>query len=137
MNSVTSAELDGAAGLPEAAKVPDLTRLMVGIDERWDRLKAVKAAGWKTPPDHPDVDPPHEAVQLAEYYREAARLPGIAADREGIVREFVEAETTARELEASLRARDVNRTEAAFRVSASACTRCHATHRDLPSRPVR
>ncbi len=137
MGVVTVAELDQAGVLPEVATVPDLTRLMVGIDERWDRLKAVKAAGWKTPPDHPDVDPPHEAVQLAEHYREAARLPGIAPDREGVVRKFVEAETAARELEASLRARDVNRAEVALRSSEAACTRCHATHRDQTPRPAR
>lgn len=130
MSVVTVSELDQAAVLPEVAVVPSLTRLMVGIDERWDRLKAVKAAGCKSPPDHPDMDPPHEAVQLAEHYREAARLPGVVVDSDRIVREFVEAETTARELEAALRAKDMNRAEVAFQSSGVACTRCHATHRD-------
>ncbi len=137
MGVATELEFDRAAVLPEIAGVANLTRLMVGIDERWDRLKAVEAAGWKSPPDHPDVDPPHEAVQLAEHYREAARLPEIATDGEGVVRKFVEAEIAARELEAALRAKDVNRAEVAFRTSEAVCTRCHATHRDQTPRYAR
>ncbi len=137
MSLIPAEELDRAAELPEVAVVPDLTRLMVGVDERWDRLKAVKAAGWKTPPDHQDVDPPHEAVQLAELYREAARLPGIIADREGMKPAFLAAEVAARELEVALRANDSTRSETAFRSTATACTQCHAAHRDQTPRSAR
>ena len=32
-------------------------------------------AGFKAPADQPDIDPPHEALQLAELFRELVRLP--------------------------------------------------------------
>ncbi|MCE9563104.1 MAG: hypothetical protein K8U57_13760 [Planctomycetes bacterium] len=124
-------ELDRVTELPETAVVPDLTRLMVAVDERWDRLKAVKAAGWKTPPNHPDVDPAHEAVQLAELYREAARLPAVTREP-AMRRGFIEAERLARELEAALRSKDGDRTEVLFRASGVTCTGCHGGHRDVP-----
>src|SRR5207253_1228560 len=53
---------------PEAATVAALAQVMVQIDERWERLKQVRAAGWKAPLAHPDLDPAHEALQLAEQY---------------------------------------------------------------------
>ena len=80
-----AADLDALpADFPSVAAVPDLTRLMVAIDDRWDHLKAVKAAGWKAPPDHPDIDPPHEALQLPELYREAGRMPDVTRARRGV-----------------------------------------------------
>lgn len=115
----TQAELDRAQPIPEVATVADLTRLMVDVDERWDRLKASKAAGWKL---HEDAA--HEATQLVELYREAARLP--SAPRE----EFGKAELAAVKLEAALRAKNTEQIAAAFSECASACTRCHAAHRD-------
>src|SRR5262249_16426757 len=63
----SEAELDALpTDFPEVASVPGFARAMVAIDERWERLKAVRAAGWKAPVDHPDLDPPHEALQLQE-----------------------------------------------------------------------
>src|SRR5262249_60696726 len=71
----TPDELDAAPGdFPELAPVSSLVKLMVELDGRWDRLTLARRAGWKVPENHPDVDPPHEAVQLWELYREAARL---------------------------------------------------------------
>lgn len=127
-------ELDRVAAPPEVAAVPDLTRLMVAVDERWERLKAVKAAGWASPPGHPDVDPPHESLQLAELYREAARLPAVASGPASLRAAFAESEAAARELEAALRAKEPPRAAAAFASGAAHCTRCHAAHRDQPGR---
>src|SRR5262245_18303188 len=46
----TKADLDRApADFPEVAKVTALATLMVGIEQRWDHLKLVRAAGWKAP----------------------------------------------------------------------------------------
>jgi protein tyrosine phosphatase (PTP) superfamily phosphohydrolase (DUF442 family) len=111
-----------AAGeLPEVAAVPDLVRLMVDVDERWDRLKAAAAAGW---PDRPVAAA--DAVVLGEHYREAARL---AADRGDEFRTLLgRAEAAAGELEAAVRAgRDAG---PAVRASAATCTACHAKFRD-------
>lgn len=127
----TAAELDAASSdFPPKADVPDLTRLMVAVDERWDRLKLVKDAGWKQPPNHPDIDPPHEAVQLAELYREAARLSAVKARGSDLLKHFSEAETAVNELAAALHQPSTEAAGKAFGRVQSACSACHAIHRD-------
>jgi protein tyrosine phosphatase (PTP) superfamily phosphohydrolase (DUF442 family) len=117
---------------PAVALVPDLARLMVEVDARWDHLKLVKAAGWRAPPAYPDIDPPHEGVLLAEHYREAARLDD--ANRRGpeFARLLKEGEAGAREFEQAMRASpvDPDRAGKAFARSAAACTGCHEQFRD-------
>lgn len=115
---------------PTVARVPDLVRLMVEVDTRWDHLKAVKAAGWKTPADHADLDPPHEAVILAEQYREAARLAESSARGKEFLGLLMEGETAANELEKALREKDAKAASTAFVRSQTACTACHQKFRD-------
>ena len=53
------------AEFPETAKVSGLTDTMVGVDERWDHLKAVRAAGYQTPKDNADIEPAIDAADEA------------------------------------------------------------------------
>lgn len=123
--------LDSAtAEFPTVSAVPDLVRLMVDVDARWDHLKAVKAAGWKGPPDHPDLDPPHEAVLLAEHYREAARLGESVARGKGFLELLGEGEAAATQMGDALRTKDATAAAAAFARSQQVCGRCHEKHRD-------
>jgi protein tyrosine phosphatase (PTP) superfamily phosphohydrolase (DUF442 family) len=139
----TKEELDAVpARFPEAADVGGMARLMVRLDQHWDHLALARRAGWKTPPGHPDVDPPHEALQMAELYREAARLPQLRGKhRDELRRWLAEAEATAQRLEAVLDAGkkagvvDRAETEKAFGKAAADCTRCHARYRDVPQQP--
>src|SRR5262249_47186353 len=128
----TPRELDAvSAEFPEAAEVSGLAQAMVGLDERWERLKKVRAAEWQTPPSHPDIDPPHEALQLVEQYREAQRLPEVEQRPEELRRWLKDAEQRAEELEAVLRSGpakprvDGTVAEKAFQAAESACTGCH------------
>jgi len=120
------------ADFPKASTVPDLTRHMVGIDERWDHLKLVKAAGWKTPPSHPDVDPAHEALQLKENYREATRLTASSKKGEAFLTMMIEAEASASELEKHLRTKPIPADAAAkaFARNQALCASCHERFRD-------
>ncbi len=128
----TAADLDNTpADFPTVSKTADLVRLMVEVDERWDHLKAVKTAGWKTPKDHPDLDPPHETVLLTELYREAARLDGSMARGKEFIALLGEGESAARELEAALRVGNAKDATAAFNRSQATCTKCHEKYRDL------
>jgi protein tyrosine phosphatase (PTP) superfamily phosphohydrolase (DUF442 family) len=138
----TAQELDRVpAEFPETAPVPALAEVMVGVDQRWEDLKRIKAAGWKTPPDHPDLDPPHEALQLQEQYREAARLPEVQKRPEDFRRWLADAEEAATELERVLQQAkgkgtvDAPAAEQAFGRLSTACTRCHARYRDVPQQP--
>jgi protein tyrosine phosphatase (PTP) superfamily phosphohydrolase (DUF442 family) len=126
----SAADLDALpADFPAVVAVPDLTRLMVAIDARWDHLKAARAAGWKAPPAHPDIDPPHEALQLLELYREAGRLPDVTRRGEEFLQLLGESEQAAGELEKALRG-DVGAAQAAFERSQALCGRCHTKYRD-------
>jgi protein tyrosine phosphatase (PTP) superfamily phosphohydrolase (DUF442 family) len=131
------ADLDGAAAdFPEAVDPPALAQAMVDIDERWGRLQEVRAAGWRAPPGHPDVDPPHEALQLTEQLREAARLPEVSRRPEAFRRRLAEAEEAALGLEAALRrGGDGTEAEKRYQAAAAACARCHGTFRDVPQGP--
>jgi protein tyrosine phosphatase (PTP) superfamily phosphohydrolase (DUF442 family) len=138
----TAAELDQLpAKFPEVAEVAALAQIMVGVDDRWEHLKQVRAAGWQVPADHPDLDPPHEALQLLELYREAIRLPQTMARPEEFRRLLAEAEDAATKLESFLRARkqqgrvDTIAVEQELQRLNATCTRCHATYRDVPQRP--
>jgi protein tyrosine phosphatase (PTP) superfamily phosphohydrolase (DUF442 family) len=126
-------ELDRVpADFPEAAEVTALAQVMVGLDERWERLKQARAAGWKPPPDHPDIDPPHEALQLVEQYREAARLPRVQERGEEFRVWLADAAKDATTLEKALRTPGSAAAEQAYRNAGAACTHCHAKYRDVP-----
>lgn len=123
---------------PEVAPVAALAQAMVGVDERWDRLKVLKATGWQVPRDHPDLDPPHEALQLVDQFREAARLSQVRQRPEEFRRWLLDAEGAASELERALRrgkpkeAVDAAAAGEACRRAEAAGTRCHGKYRDVP-----
>jgi hypothetical protein len=138
----TPEELDRLpSDFPAVSQVAALAQVMVGVDERWEHLKQVRAAGWKVPVDHPDLDPAHEALQLAEHYREAARLPEVKKRPEDFIHRLAEAEAGAKELERILRkGKDKGGVNAAmadeaYRRAGAACVSCHARYRDVPKGP--
>lgn len=123
---------------PEIARVPALTQAMVQIDERWEHLGRIRMAGWTVPANHPDLDPPHEALHLVEHYREMARTPETKARPADFRSMLAEAEEAARDLESILRKAkkappaDRDSAEKAYQQSRVTCTRCHAKYRDIP-----
>lgn len=117
--------------LPERAPVPDLVGLMVRLDARWDGMKALRANGFRPPPDHSDVDPAHEALQVVEAFREAARLDAAQARGDTFLRRLADAEANAESLRRALQEHaPAERTEAAFSAVSKSCTACHAQNRD-------
>jgi hypothetical protein len=128
----TTEDLDRVSSeFPEVSEVAGLAQIMVRIDERWERLKLIRTAQWQTPADHTDLDPPHEALQLREQFREASRLTGMPAGTDEFRRWISEAEGGAANLEWVLRG-DPKGAEGAFRRINDACVRCHAQYRDTP-----
>lgn len=116
----------------EKAQINDTAAHMVKVDMHWDHLRQVKAAGWQSPPDHPDLNPPHEALQLQEHFTETSRLPEFA-DRPEDYRKWMKvSDDAARDLQTALAAKPVDTTgaEAAFKTIAASCVSCHKAYRD-------
>jgi protein tyrosine phosphatase (PTP) superfamily phosphohydrolase (DUF442 family) len=123
--------------LPERAEVPALVETMVEVDHLWDRLKEIEKAGFRTPKDSPDLDPPHEALMLVEHFREASRHRELKAKDESFARSLATAERDARSLEAALREFSsspgptaLEKTKASFARVSQDCTTCHGRFRD-------
>jgi hypothetical protein len=123
--------------LLERAEVPARVKTMVEVDQIWDRLKTIEKAGFRTPKDSPDLDPPHEALMLVERFREASRHEEVKAKGESFARSLVAATRDAMSLEAALREFSsspgptaLERTKASFARVSQDCTSCHARFRD-------
>ncbi|MEO6435671.1 MAG: hypothetical protein ABIP55_07900 [Tepidisphaeraceae bacterium] len=116
----------------EIARINDLADSMVKLDGHFDNVKAIRKSGWRSPANHPDVDPAHELLQVQEHFHEAGRL-GSTAARPANFRTMLRAgETAARSLGQILSAAPVDPPAAdkAFNQLAQSCTSCHTAYRD-------
>ncbi len=118
---------------PETAKLPPLAEAMVELECTHDHLKAIAAAGWKSPAGDPDLDPPHEALLLKEHFTELLRAGEVQRQSEKFRELLAESEKAAGELELALRDGSAvsDAAKALARVSQN-CTACHRQFRDVP-----
>ena len=60
-----------------------LTQAMVTIYHSWDNLKLVRAAGWKAPSEHPDLDPGqnNRDVRLFRLYEGTSQIQQLVIAR--------------------------------------------------------
>jgi cytochrome c556 len=95
-------------------------------------MKEVKKAGWAAPKDHPDVEPKHEAIILAEAFREMLRTDEVAKKSDDFRARLAESERLSWDLAGvldepkpdAIRARDLY-----DRIDAT-CVSCHKAYRD-------
>jgi len=122
----------------EAAVIPPLADAMVHVDERFDHLKAAQEAGWKSVPNHPDIDPPHEALMLRELFHEMNRSEDILHRSEDFRERMQQSEEEIQRLEDLLVAwktaghpdpapAEIN---TAFKAVGESCKSCHKDWRD-------
>jgi protein tyrosine phosphatase (PTP) superfamily phosphohydrolase (DUF442 family) len=116
----------------ERAKIPELAERMVAIDGHMDHLKSIENAGWTSPPDHPDLDPAHEALQLEEHLRETARTDDTKARPQAYRTQLTDAEAAAAKLREVLGGKpvDLKTAGAAFKTLGTSCASCHKSFRD-------
>lgn len=123
----------------ERSKIPPLAEAMVGVDDTFDRLKLIEKAGWRTPADHPDLDPAHEALQLREHFRELLRTDEVKRKPADFQTRLERGERDAAALEAALNAWKPGSPLTAsapsavadtFRSLGNDCTACHNAYRD-------
>jgi protein tyrosine phosphatase (PTP) superfamily phosphohydrolase (DUF442 family) len=124
-----------ASDFPESASIPALAQAMVEIDATWDNLQAIRKADSKTPKDQADLDPPHEALQLLERFREFGRRDEIRLRPEEFRKWLSDAEKSAASLEEWLRSKSAPaQLEMAFQRCKASCIQCHAKYRDVPKK---
>ncbi len=126
----TDAQVAAAPTAPSRVTPGGVRAAMVDVDKRFDLLKASQAAGWKTPPEHPDVSPKHEAKMLWELYREMLRLDEAKAKGEDFAKHATDAEAVAASLEEALKAGDAAAATAAQRKLKKNCDACHSIYRN-------
>lgn len=127
----TKEELDNADhSFPEAAKLPPTAAIMVGVDERFDVMGQIKAADWSAPADHPDIDPEHEALQLAEAFQGLKKSPEAAAYPADYLKKMDDAEQAARALQDALHGKDKAKAAEAYVALGKSCDSCHAVYRN-------
>lgn len=124
----------------ETIDVPPLAEAMVQIEHTHDHLKRIAEAGWKTPTNHPDLDPVHEALLMREHFTELLRTDEVRQQPSELLAMLRDSETTARQLEESLEqwqeAPDIddhlNRIDATANHLSANCKACHNKYRDVP-----
>jgi protein tyrosine phosphatase (PTP) superfamily phosphohydrolase (DUF442 family)/cytochrome c556 len=120
----------GDADLPSAAKVPDFVGAMVQVDQTFDRMKAVKKAGWRTPAEMPDVQPSHEARILAERFREIGRLEEVRRRKDDFRGWLSESESAAWDLEKAIEGGDHEAAAKSLDRVGTTCNSCHGVYRN-------
>lgn len=117
----------------EAAQIPPLAEAMVGLDDVFERLRLCAREGWKRPADHPDVDPPHEALRAREICSEITRTEDFKSRPEEFRKLMETSRAAAETLELRLRAADPA-ADQAFATLTRACADCHKPFRNAKSR---
>jgi pimeloyl-ACP methyl ester carboxylesterase/cytochrome c556 len=113
--------------LEEVAKVDSLAAAMAAIDRSFDNLKLVAKAAWRTPADHPDIEPRQEALILRQGFQEALRT---LDERDARFRTWLdESLEAARALEESLAQGRADEAGRRFESLGATCTRCHEAYR--------
>jgi len=127
----TKGQLAAIKELPEVARTSSLVEAMVAIDAHFDHLKLSQKAGWKTPPGHADISPPHEGTMLWEQFKEMARTEDTASQTDDYRAKLAEAEQIADSLRKLLREpTDLVAIEATFKKAGQNCTACHKKSRN-------
>jgi len=115
-----------SAHFPPRAVVSNFTAAMVRIGQVKEVLEQISAAGWHTPPSHPDVTPDHECEQLEQHLEQARTLAQSEKRPADFLAGLKKALSAAGTLAA---AKDADRA-AAFAELRHRCTDCHIKYRD-------
>lgn len=120
------------ADFPSVWKASDFVQAMVDIDEALEHLKAIEKAGWKTPPDHPDLVPASEAGRLADLHRVLLEIEYTAKKPAGFADLMKEGNQRALTLEDALVAGTTHAAalSALLKQINASCKDCHVKFRD-------
>jgi protein tyrosine phosphatase (PTP) superfamily phosphohydrolase (DUF442 family) len=122
----------------ETVELPAMAEAMVALEHTFDHVKQIAQADWQSPPKHPDIDPPHEALLLKEHFAELMRAEESQAFGAKFLEYLQASETASGELETLLLAKkngeevEPVKLAASLEVVTKNCAACHAAVRDVP-----
>jgi protein tyrosine phosphatase (PTP) superfamily phosphohydrolase (DUF442 family) len=114
--------------LVESVQEESLAGAMAGLDRAWDGLKLCQAVEWKTPADHADLEPAHQALLVWEGLAESQRMAENLDPQ--LVKWLDEAVAEAAQLRQSMQTGDVAAASRLFKQVEAACARCHEQYRN-------
>lgn len=127
----TADDIDKAdSSFPATAKLPGFAASMAHVDRSWEPLQAIKKAGWKKSPDHPDIDPPHQALQFRELVSDLNRTAYVKSKPESFRGWMSETASAASDLEIALRGADPAAADRAHARIEASCRACHDDFRN-------
>ena len=121
-----AASLAACPAPPEAVRPKGTRAAMVELNQLWEGLEAARKAGWRQPPEHPDVDPSHQATLVWESLRELHRASLTDPARAAAYSDLARARELRDALEADQRPLATQRAQAL----AERCDSCHADFRN-------
>ena len=119
--------------------VPPMAEAMVAIEHTHEHLKLIAESGWKSPPNHPDLDPAHEALLLREHFTELLRTDYVRTEPNEFKKFLRDSKDASFKLEEALRTQAREASDSAssqiqqlFSTVAANCKACHKQFRDVP-----
>lgn len=124
----------------EREAIPPMAEAMVELGRTYEHLKIIANADWKTPPEHPDLDPAHEALLMREHYTELLRTDEVCSKPTMFQELMHSGERGSRQLRRSLlkwqsagASGDVpTQVHHAFNLINQSCSQCHKLYRNTP-----
>lgn len=116
--------------LVEVAEVESVAAAMAKMDRIYDHLVLCEKAGWKTPPEHPDLVPKQQALLMEESLRESGRL--LKQDEYDARFRYLltKSEKLASKLKQQIAAGQTAEASATFKAVEQSCAQCHAEYRN-------
>ncbi|HLX60315.1 MAG TPA: hypothetical protein VKX17_03440 [Planctomycetota bacterium] len=120
----------------EISPIPPLAEAMVHVDQTAEQIAECQKAGWKTPKDHPDLEPAHEALKLRELFFELTRTEEFKTRPDDFQKWLKGAAENAGKLEEKLNAAKkdgkvaAKEIDAAFTTLRNDCNACHKVYRN-------
>lgn len=130
--AVSATAISGASGaFPEVQRPTGMVAAMVEVEVVYENLGAIRAAGWVTPKDHPDLVPAAEAGRLADQLRFSGEDPRSTAKGDDYAVKLANAIATASALEEGIiKGEPKDQLEGKWKLVAASCKDCHAAYRD-------
>lgn len=119
---------------PSVASVENMVEAMVNIQHIYDHLLLCEESGWKQPEDHPDIDPPHEALLLKEAFVELGRSDEVQKHDQAFHAMLSASERAAAGLESALQKvtddEGLQRVNTYWNQIGKSCNACHSVYRN-------